>query len=565
MEAEIIRGSIDAGLLTKADRIFPNDNEGIFVELLQNARRAGAKTVRVTIEAVNELSDQCAVEVHDDGCGMDQLQGLVTLGKTGWDASTKATEDPAGMGFYSLCLSGEVEVASGYRSVIITRDVFLGKEQARVQSGTEFVAGTRLRFVRCSGKQTLSAALAKVTEFFPIEVCLDENILPQHDFLEGAIYREVIDGVEVGFSTLFKHRMSHYHDLNWNFYGLTIHHPFPGISGIVRPKEISPLTLEARFNVLETGRITLKLPDRSSVVQDDFLKQFERKARAAAYRCFQKEPCHALSFRNWREASELGVALPEAVCQLTTWSAPMADDAVDPPFGYENTYILSDLTRAMVVDEDLPYAHTLQGALHCGATVDHDLYHERPEYSGYSWYDALPRLTDVELTVDGIAWEYCPSFTPQNRPSEIHLSVNVRELGQKDRVVRLSAYFHIDTQELYELSFVAVKASPWDNEELAGPFDLQDFILWATFRASEDLESDSWQTQYDYHQDRIQEELNEYFRGPRANLIVLLRKLSAEANGLASRLGVTEITLQRPEANTRDWNIKLLGANGPIE
>ena len=133
MEDEIIRGRIDAGILTKADRMFPNDNEGIFVELLQNARRAGAKTVRVTIEEVTGRSEECRVTIHDDGCGIDQFQGLVTLGKTGWDVSTKATEDPAGMGFYSLCLSGEVEVTSGRRTVIITRDVFLGKGEARVQ------------------------------------------------------------------------------------------------------------------------------------------------------------------------------------------------------------------------------------------------------------------------------------------------------------------------------------------------------------------------------------------------------------------------------------------------
>jgi hypothetical protein len=564
MEPEVIQGRIDAGLLSKADRIFPNDNEGIFVELLQNARRAGAKTVGVTVEEVEGGSDQCLVSVHDDGCGIHEFQGLVTLGRTGWDTDTRKTEDPAGMGFYSLCLSGEVEVASGHRSVIITRDVFLGKEKARVQDGSEFVAGTRLRFVRRSGKQALIAALQKVTEFFPVATWLNGTFLPRHDFLEGAIYREVIDGVEVGFSTGFKHRSSALHSPNWNFYGLTIHHTFPCIAGILRPKEPSPLSLHARFNVLETGRVTLKLPDRSSVVQDEFLKGFERKARAAAYRCFQKEPSHALSFRNWQEASELGVVLPEAVCQLTTWSAPAADDGVDRPFGYDNTGNLSDRTRVMLVG-DLAHAHTLQGALNCGATLDHDLYQERPAYVGYAWYDALPRLVDVELAVDGIAWEDCPSFTPQNRPSAIQLSVYIRQLGREDRVACLPAYVHVDTQECNEIRFVAVKASPWDNNELTGPFDLQEFILWATFSASDDFESDSWQTQYDYYRDCIQEQLNEYFRGPRANLMVLLHKLSADANGLANRLGVTEITLHRSESHPRDWDIKLLGANGPID
>lgn len=565
MESEVIQGRVDAGLLSKADRLFPNDNEGIFVELLQNARRAGAKTVRITIEEVEGHSDKSQVSIHDDGCGVQDFQGLVTLGKTGWDQDTKATEDPAGMGFYSLSLSGEVEVASGDRSVIITRDVFLGKKTAQILAGSELVAGTCLRFVRTSAKQTLIAALYKVTEFFPIDTWLNGGLLPKHDFLDGATHREVIDGIEVGFSIAFTHRHSIAHSANWNFYGLTLYHEFPYISGVFRPKEMFGKCLYARFNVLETGRITLKLPDRSSIVQDDFLKEFERKAKAAAYRCFQKEPCHVLPFRNWREASELGVTLPEAVSQLTTWSASAADDSVDRPFGYESTVVVADVQRVLLVADDVPFAHTLQGALHCGATLQHDLFREESAFEGYTWYDALPRVTDVEMRIDGTLWEDCPSFTRQNRPSEIKLDVHMQQAGQAVSVVSLSACVHVDTAELNGINFVAVTGSPWDKNELDEPFDLCDFILWATFAASEDLESDSWQTQYDYYRNCIEEELNEYFRGPRANLIVLLNKMTVDANGLANRLGITEITLRRSQTELREWDIQLSGANGPIE
>lgn len=41
-EKEIIQAQVSPDLLDKADWLFRNDNDGVFVEALQNARRAGA-------------------------------------------------------------------------------------------------------------------------------------------------------------------------------------------------------------------------------------------------------------------------------------------------------------------------------------------------------------------------------------------------------------------------------------------------------------------------------------------------------------------------------------------
>jgi hypothetical protein len=563
MKDEVIEGSLDIGLLEKADRVFDNDDRSVFVELLQNARRAGAKSVAVSIQETGRTPGECQVTVQDDGAGIHKFQNLVTLGKSGWDNDTKRTEDPAGMGFFALCLSG-VEVASGYRSVTITREVFLGKAKAQTQTSAAYVSGTRLRFVRQSDKRALARTLEDVTEFYPLEVRLDGVLLPSHNFLDGAIHREIIDGVEVGFATEFVHPTTCV-DANWNFYGLTIRHAFPDIYGIVRQNENRALALRAKFNVIETGRITLKLPDRSSVVKDDFLKQFEQKALAAAYRCFQKESCHVLAFKNWQEAHDLGIVLPEAASLLATWAAPPADDSAEPLFGDRVTGVVPDLRRAIIVQYDLPNAHTLQGALHSGAILENDLYTEDPRYSGYSWYDALPRLIDTAIRVDGMPWDESPQFTSENRPFKIEVVLTLSQRGQSDRFVALPAQIHVDSEEVNSASFVAVKPSPWDKDDSSGPFPLREFIVWATFRSSDDWENDSWQTQLDQYQEEVEEELNEYFRGPRANLLVLLKKLSLDANRLACRAGVTEMTLRRAAPNSHEWDIQLSGANGLIE
>jgi hypothetical protein len=562
---EAIRGTVDASIIDKADRLFRNDDAGTFVEVLQNARRAGATSVTITLEEIRDASTYCVVTVQDDGAGIHDFQRLVTLGTSGWSRETTNAEDPAGMGFFSLCLSG-VEVFSGNRCVKITPDVFLGKAEAHLAESGEYIEGTRLRFTRQSSKDTLAKTLAKVSEFYPLDVCLDGEALPRHDFLEGAIHRESIDGIEVGFATEFKQSWSRYRDDNWNFYGALLHQDFPSFTGLLNDDRTEPLTLHARFNVIETGRIKLQLPDRRSVIQNEFLAQFARKAGAAAYRCFQKQSRHALPFRNWQEARELGVALPEAACLLTTWSVSAQDENVEPLFGYGRTLIVPDLSKAMLASTDLANAHTLQGALHSGATLDFTLYEENPAYEGYAWYDGLPILSDVQVLMDGVPGEDCQrTLSGQSRPATIDLSVAIEQRGHPERYVSLPARIHVDTEDLNAISFVAVKQSPWDNEHLSGPFPLDDFLVWATFCASDDLESDSWQTQRDYYQEQVEHQINEYFRGPRATLASMLQRLiDSSACGLASQLGVTQIRFLRSTPDDRQWTIELAGADGAI-
>ena len=140
---------------------------------------------------------------------------------------------------------------------------------------------------------------------------------------------------------------------------------------------MQPLSLHARFNVLETSRIKLQLPDRRGIIQTDFLKQFVHKARAAACRCLQKQQRHVLSFWDWKQARELGIELPEATSLLTTWSALAADTDSPQMFGHDETCIVSDMKRVLIVEDDLINIHTLQGALHSGAKLDYVLYCRR--------------------------------------------------------------------------------------------------------------------------------------------------------------------------------------------
>jgi hypothetical protein len=552
----LIRGRVDRGILQKADRLFRNDDKGTFIEILQNARRAGATRVNVTLEEISEEPIYCVVTAEDNGIGIETFQDLVTLGRSGWDQETQDTEDPAGMGFFSLCQSG-VEVTSLSKTVTLSRDVFLGEADAEVKDHA-YVAGTRLRFTRPSTKLTLSAVLASVAKFCPLEVCLNGEILPQHDFLEGSIYREEIDGIEVGFATKFEHNFSGYRDDNWNFYGALIHESFPSFTGILSDDHKgTPLALHVRFNVRETGRIKLQLPDRRSVIESEFLVQFKRKATAAAYRCFSQQAQHALAYKHWKSALDLGIQLKEGACLLTTWTVSARDENMEPLFGYGETTIVSALDKALLVRSELTDGYSFQAALHSGAKLDFVLYEDKPDYQGYSWYDRLPKLTHAEVLLDGVPYADCTKEVIAARPKAIELMITIEEREQDTKTISVPALVHVDTEDESGLDpiFVVVQDSPWDNGQV-GPFSLHEFLRWATFWSSDDVENDSWQTQCDRHDELVAEIICQYVHGPRASLISQLRRsLDFHITRQAEQLGVTEIKFSR--STESGWTVEL--------
>jgi hypothetical protein len=145
------------------------------------------------------------------------------------------------------------------------------------------------------------------------------------------------------------------------------------------------------------------------------------------------------------------------------------------------------------------------------------------------------------------------------RPASIEVELRIEEAGQPDRTLYLPTLIHVDSNCANELSFTAVRQSPWDNDELKGPFSVSDFLLAATFCASDDAESDSWNTQREAYEEAIEREVNSYFRGPRASLTAILRKaIGWEASRLAEQIGIKEIRFKRADNGCTAWDAELL-------
>jgi hypothetical protein len=314
----------------------------------------------------------------------------------------------------------------------------------------------------------------------------------------------------------------------------------------------SPTQLHVRFNVHETSRVKLQLPDRRGVIEDDFLAGFKQKVTAAAYRCFQAQNEHSLAYKDWQEGKHLGVELPEAAPILRSWHAHPADYSEADLFGSPAMLRVTDPSNAVLIDPELPNTHTLEAALHSGATFDGVLFEKKPEFAGYAWYDGLRRVMDIEVLIDDVSFE---EWNCSGRPKQIELELTVLQSGQEDSTVRLPALIHVGP-EAGEIDFVAIEKSAWDNDELKGPFCPIAFLMWATFSASDD--ADLWETQRDQYQDEVEREVNRYFRGPKATLLALLREtLEWDVNQLLQELGVTEVRFTRKAPDQFAWDIEL--------
>jgi len=134
---ETICAKVNPRLLGKADRLFTGAVEGRIIEILQNARRAGATEVRIA-------NEKGFVTVQDNGSGIADFAKLLDLGSSGWDERMEAGEDPAGVGLFSLA-PREVVITSGNRQIIIEKDGWTGKP-IEVTAVPHEVKGTMLKF-----------------------------------------------------------------------------------------------------------------------------------------------------------------------------------------------------------------------------------------------------------------------------------------------------------------------------------------------------------------------------------------------------------------------------------
>ena len=168
---ETIQATVNPRLLTKASRLFTGTLQGRIIEILQNARRAGATKVEIT-------NEDGFVTIRDNGRGIDDFARLLDLGGTGWKDALEASENPAGVGIFCLA-PRHVSIRSNGNMVLLTGQDWTGAPVA-VTNDPEPVKDTLLKF---SDETWDSGAVDSNAVFTRLDVTVDGKPCPKLPFI----------------------------------------------------------------------------------------------------------------------------------------------------------------------------------------------------------------------------------------------------------------------------------------------------------------------------------------------------------------------------------------------
>jgi hypothetical protein len=302
-----IQACVNPRLLQKADRLFTGTLKGRIVELLQNARRAGATKVTIT-------NEEGCVTIKDDGRGIDDFAKLLDLGGSGWDEGTERSEDPAGVGIFCLA-PRDVTIRSNGKAVTITKAGWTHEAVEVLKDPCPTRKGTILRFL---DEEWSFEEVASEAAFCGLRVHVDGRRCPKMPFVTetAAHHPELGCRIEVRTSSQLSqwHRAqsgvsSWSHKCLVNFHGQVVgfdYHPIsePDLCYLV------DLTGEP------TG-IRLMLPARTRLVENEAFQQLQAAIELEAYRYIERIGQHKLEYTEYLRARKLGITLPEATPTYT--------------------------------------------------------------------------------------------------------------------------------------------------------------------------------------------------------------------------------------------------------
>ncbi|MDA8520435.1 ATP-binding protein [Acidovorax sp. NCPPB 4044] len=149
-------------------------------ELLQNARRAQASEIRLSVT-------EDSLTIQDNGIGIANLQSLIHIAESGWDESIKSRETAFGMGaLATLYFAEQLTVRSrGIMFSTPTARIFSGEPVYVVPSDVEVhgtqicLDGVRSPRQRVSLPDWVGTEMPRLCEAFPVRVWVNDTEVPR--------------------------------------------------------------------------------------------------------------------------------------------------------------------------------------------------------------------------------------------------------------------------------------------------------------------------------------------------------------------------------------------------
>ncbi|WP_263588843.1 ATP-binding protein [Sphingopyxis sp. GC21] len=489
-----IRTAVGQSLLTKIGRFFNGSVLDVLNESIQNCRRAGA--TRIDIDRID--TDRGPVlRIRDDGRGISDPAKFLTLGDSGWGEEIARSEDPAGMGVFSL--AGRYVTVRSYAAMV-------GVAWQATIPPHAWESGASIDVVPCSLDkgteieidlpESWAAALAQAVKdaarFCPVPIWFGGDRVSQESFLREAARVEDWNGCRIG---IFSDKHSVPRELvRINFHGVTVPCRLPHIVDVDGGRG-----WYAKVDIIEARQLQLVLPARKEMVQNAALDALREACTAAIFRTIAREGHHRLSHAHWLQAKSMGVPLPEAAPWLAAWTPSTAETDRAMP----GERIAGEPMILMPSDEayiDQCIARTILAGQPLGAVpVD-----RVDEFAGYGWYDALPCVVGTSFRIerkqedifDYVVDAQVPPDIVSGRVHAITLELAVRASSDPEMPADILALpvdvLIVATGCWNDLDDIAILLSP---DCAITPADLASLLENACFYPSDDCDADSYHTQ----------------------------------------------------------------------
>lgn len=482
--------------MSKVSRLFNASLDDILTELLQNARRARAKTIRIYETTDPNFGD--AICIEDDGPGLNDPRTLFALGQSGWSEQLLADEDAAGMGFFALANRGarilaQNKESSGTWELCVSQEAFTGGQPIIAEKTNKAHCGVSITFPRID-RENLAAAAQHAARHYPLPVFLNGEELKREDFLAEANHIEHWNGLRIG---VF-HRPSPqhvFHGHNVNFHGNTLFTPLPALHQQFHQ------SFYARVDVGHCAGLKLVLPARKEIVQDDALGQLRIQIQKLFFRLILEQGVHSLSREDFCLSHALGVNIPEAVPILRPF-VPDHADGDQSPYSAARPVTPTDLlfvgSEGPIEDQNLARA-----IVHSGGHLA--LYEPNAAFKGYAWYNRMTRTDLIGYEARfGDQVQRIPveeRFDRKDRPD--HLEVILQKDGDRGPTeVKLETDALILGENYCALGEADIHVA---QDAALTPGDLVEFLTAALFSPSDSYEAGTYDQQQQWFEDEAED------------------------------------------------------------
>ena len=387
---ETIQATVNTRLLSKASRLFTGTLSGRVIEILQNARRAGATEVLIT-------NADGVVTVTDNGKGIEDFAKLLDLGGSGWLDALEASEDPAGVGIFCLA-PRRVTIRSNGGAMTIADDGWTGAP-VPIRHDPDPVQGTQLEFPDDAWD---SSVVDLNAVFAGIKVVVDGRKCPSSPFTsDGATHYPNL-GCRIEVRTSQDLSPWHHSSFRARWHG---HNTLVNFHGQVVSCDVHPISERGlRYLVDLTGEptdIRLMLPARTQLLENEAFDELKRTLEVDAFRFVQRRANHSLPYAEYARAAQLGINLPEATPTYTVGllgndEAPEPVEVTMPKGLPLDRCYRFDPGPADGSESDEANVHILAALGKLGQPFVPISVNK--SYDGYAWAD-LPTVTRVELSV----------------------------------------------------------------------------------------------------------------------------------------------------------------------